>query len=178
MTANIAQILSHTGFFSGFAGQAQSIDLCSVSACDPHVEFYPDGPTATSVSAVVNCGGPLPGAICLQVPVADVGNPTSTSLLEEVGAYAFAGARKQSAITNPQAESDQLPLEIDGLCCFNFMASSSVVTPEVPWTPALALAGAALIGAAAFRRRRRRAAGLGDAADHAVGAGRPDAGTR
>jgi hypothetical protein len=25
-----------------FAGQAQSIDLCSVSACFPHVIFYPE----------------------------------------------------------------------------------------------------------------------------------------
>jgi hypothetical protein len=56
----------------------------------------------------------------ITVPAGDVGSPTAGSLLEEVGAYTFAAARPQAAITNAQAQADQVPLEVDGLCCFNF----------------------------------------------------------
>ena len=55
--------------------------------------------------------------------VADVGTPTSASLLEEVGAYAFAASHPENATTNAQAEADSVPLEIDGACCFNFKAA-------------------------------------------------------
>jgi len=32
------------GQYHFYAGQAQSIDLCSVSACDPHAIYYPEAP--------------------------------------------------------------------------------------------------------------------------------------
>ena len=75
-------------------------------------------------------GTPLsPGAVCSSPPRVDVrrarspsryvGTPTTTSLLEEVGSYAFGAARPQVAITNAQAEIEELPLEVDGICCFN-----------------------------------------------------------
>ena len=47
-------------------------------------------------------------------------DPTASSLLEEVGSYALAAARPQAAITNALAQAGQLPLEVDGICCFNF----------------------------------------------------------
>ena len=51
---------------------------------------------------------------------ADVGGPGAGSLLEEVGSYAFAASHPQGATTNAQAEADNVPLEIDGVCCYNF----------------------------------------------------------
>jgi hypothetical protein len=36
------------------------------------------------------------------------------------GSYTFAAARLQAAVTNAMAEADVLPLEVDGMCCFNF----------------------------------------------------------
>ena len=61
-----------------------------------------------------------PCTITIKVSTADVGGPTSKSLLEEVGSYSFASAHPQGALTNAQALADDVPLEIDGACCFNF----------------------------------------------------------
>jgi hypothetical protein len=107
-----------------YAGAAESVDLCSVSACDPHVLTYPEAslggtpetggvkcPTAPSVSD--------PCTITITVNTADVGNPTGASSLQEVGTYAFAASHPQGATTNAQAQANNLPLEIDGACCFN-----------------------------------------------------------
>ncbi|HEY2218239.1 MAG TPA: hypothetical protein VGH35_02765, partial [Gaiellaceae bacterium] len=53
------------------------------------------------------------------VNAADVGSPAAGSLLEEVGAYAFAASHPQGATTNAQALADNVPLEVDGACCYN-----------------------------------------------------------
>jgi hypothetical protein len=115
---------------SFYAGAAQSVDLCSVSACFPHVITYnePDAvpPTVSGLpeTGTVNCpaspSAKSPCTITVKVNVADVGGPTSASLLEEVGAYAFAASHPENATSNAQAEADSVPLEIDGACCFNF----------------------------------------------------------
>jgi hypothetical protein len=147
-----------------FAGAVQSIDLCSVSACDPHVTVYPDQP-AFNASAVQTGGFTVAGSvntttntISIQIPATELGSPNQSSLLEEVGTYSFGSARQQSAVVNTQAEADQLPLEIDGICCFNFGGSQGGTIPEVPWTPAFIGIGAVLIaaGVAGGRRRRRQ----------------------
>jgi hypothetical protein len=155
-----------------YAGQAQSIDLCSVSGCTPHVQIYPEGvvssPTSTVVlghpeTGQVNCPSPGPPTptnpctITISVKTADVGTPGANSLLEEVGAYSFAAAHPQAELTNAQAQIDNTPLEIDGVCCYNFNASQqpcSGCIPEAPWTPALLATGAALVGVGVYRRRR------------------------
>jgi hypothetical protein len=118
--------LAAAGQYQFYAGQAQSIDLCSVSACDPHVIDYPEAPAtgANTESGRVSCP-PAPSlstpcTVTITVAAANVGSPTSSSLLEEVGSYAFAAARLQAAVTNAMAEADLLPLEVDGMCCFNF----------------------------------------------------------
>jgi hypothetical protein len=108
-----------------YAGKAQSVDLCSVSACDPHVITYPEpGLGATAESGSVSCpASPSVGNPCtitVKVNSGDVGMPTSKSLLEEVGSYTLASAHPQGATTNAQALADDVPLEIDGACCFNF----------------------------------------------------------
>jgi len=153
-----------------YAGTAQSVDLCSVSACDPHVTVYPEsgGTEANQLSGVnepgqVQCPASpsvlTPCTVTININATDVGAPTATSLLEEVGTYSLASARPQAPLTNAQAQADQVPLEIDGVCCFNFQASTpSSNVPETPWTPALVGAGIGLLAASlAIRRRRRRA---------------------
>jgi len=118
---------------SFYGGTAQSVDLCSVSACFPHVLTYnePNAPPPT-VSGSPETGTvvcpPSPSAsnpcvITVQVNVADVGNPKANSLLEEVGSYAFAASHPQNVTTNAQAEADNVPLQIDGACCYNFEAA-------------------------------------------------------
>ena len=103
----------------------QRIDLCSVSACFPHVITYPEpafgGSAETgSVSCPASPSASNPCTLTITVKVADVGGPTGSNLLEEVGGYAFASAHQQGALTNAQAEADNVPLEIDGVCCYNF----------------------------------------------------------
>src|SRR5437899_554301 len=107
-----------------FAGKAQSVDLCSVSACFPHVITYPEpglgGATETGSLRCRTTRSPRhPCTLTINVNVANVGNPTSSSLLEEVGSYSFASAHQSGATTNAQAEADDVPLEIDGVCCYD-----------------------------------------------------------
>jgi hypothetical protein len=107
-----------------YAGKAQSVDLCSVSACFPHVITYPEPLLGgTTEAGSIKCPGTLsasnPCTLTINVNVADVGNPTSSSLLEEVGSYSFASAHQSGATTNAQAEADDVPLEVDGVCCYN-----------------------------------------------------------
>lgn len=123
--------LAAAGQYKFYAGAAQSIDLCSVSACDPHVIFYPEAPATggNSETGTVSCPlQPSPSSPCtvtIHVTAAHVGSPTQASLLEEVGSYSFGSAHLQAAVTNSMAELDQLPLEVDGICCFNFSGSTS-----------------------------------------------------
>jgi len=111
-----------------YAGKAQSVDLCSVSACFPHVLTYPEPNLGGSQeTGTLQCpatpSATSPCTITVKVNVSDIGGPTATSLLEEVGGYAFAASHPQGATTNAQAQADNVPLEIDGACCFNFEAA-------------------------------------------------------
>ena len=159
-------VAGQAGQFQFFGGKAGSIDLCSVSACDPHVEIYPESPseaipaaTGSPETGAVTCpaspAATNPCTLTITVNAADVGSPTQSTLLEEVGSYTFGSAYLQSQITNNQAEADELPLEVDGTCCFNYQASVPQANlPEAPWTPALLLAGTLLITTGIVRRRR------------------------
>ncbi len=108
-----------------YAGQEHSIDLCSVSACFPHVITYPEpgaaGTTFTGKpeSGTISCPSTGPCTLTVNVNVADVGNPTTSTLLESVGGYAMAAAIQEGAEDNASAQSDTVPLEIDGVCCYN-----------------------------------------------------------
>jgi hypothetical protein len=107
-----------------YAGKAQSVDLCSVSACFPHVLTYPEpGLGGTAETGGVKCP-PAPSAstpctVTVTVNAADVGSPAAGGLLEEVGAYAFASSHPQGATTNAQALADNVSLQVDGACCYN-----------------------------------------------------------
>lgn len=143
-----------------YAGQAQSVDLCSVSACFPHVITYPEaGPGANTVRGTLDTKN---GLITITVPLADVGSPTGASELQEVGAYAFAQAHPHAATTNAQAQLDDVPLEVDGVCCYNFVPQPAVAVPDLPAPLPLGLLGAGLLAGLApallRRRRPRRAA--------------------
>jgi hypothetical protein len=108
-----------------YAGKTQTVDLCSVSACFPHVLTYPEpdlGGTAEpgSVTCPVAPSATTPCTVTIKVNAADVGSPGAKSLLEEVGTYALAVPHPEGATTNAQAQADNVPLEIDGACCFNY----------------------------------------------------------
>jgi len=107
-----------------YAGAMKSIDLCSVSACFPHVLTYPEpgtGPTFTGKAETgsISCSTGT-CTLTISVKVADVGGPTGASLLESVGGYSLAAAIQEGAEDNASAQSDTVPLEIDGVCCYNF----------------------------------------------------------
>jgi hypothetical protein len=116
---------------SFYAGKAQSIDLCSVSACFPHVITYPEpGFGGRAEPGSVNCpatpSASNPCSLTIAVNVGDIGMTTATaasSLLEEVGSYTFASTIQDGMESNGSAQSDTVPLEIDGACCYNFKAS-------------------------------------------------------
>ena len=106
------------GVTQAFAGTATSIDLCSVSACDPHVVDYGGpGNGGTAVTATLKHGSGF-DYWEIVVPRTLVGNPADGSLLESLSAFTF--ARKQSAsiqIPNPDAEAGITPVQVDGVCC-------------------------------------------------------------
>src|SRR5205809_2721038 len=66
-----------------YAGAMQTIDLCSVSACFPHVLTYPEpgGGTFTGKTETgsISCTE-TPCTLTISVKVGDVGNPTTASL--------------------------------------------------------------------------------------------------
>jgi hypothetical protein len=127
---------------SFYAGAAQSIDLCSVSACFPHVITYPEPPPAgnppatftgkAETGAIICPASPSadnPCSLTVRVKVADIGSPTASNKLEEVGAYALGATIQEGLEDNVTAESDTVPLEIDGVCCYNFQASVANTFP-------------------------------------------------
>ena len=108
-----------------YAGAMQTIDLCSVSACFPHVLTYPEpgsGPTFTGKAEAgsISCPPSGPCTLTIAVKVADIGSPTNASLLESVAAYSLAASLQEGAENNATAQTDTVPLEIDGVCCYNF----------------------------------------------------------
>ena len=167
------------GVSSGFyAGKSQTIDDCSVSACDPHTTVYPEG---TAETGNVECpsapSAASPCKIAITVNLPDVGSPTNSSLLEEVAGYSFVATVPQSAMSQATERADNGATEVDGVCCYNFQAAGITAPPggggsnngggptELPNTDAqrrlvpaapgmvlVALLGA--LGLAGLRRRR------------------------
>ncbi|PZR83440.1 MAG: hypothetical protein DLM65_01855 [Candidatus Aeolococcus gillhamiae] len=158
-----------------YAGRTQSIDDCSVSACDPHALVYPEpgnpnNPAGSGLAETPGSGvscpatpGPnQPCTITIKIStLADVGTPTAANTLEEVGGYAFATTHQDNVTTNANERIDNMPLEIDGVCCYNYVSGAlPVAIPEFARPLiAIALAGA-LLAAVALRRRNRSARAL------------------
>jgi len=85
---------------------------------------YPEpGLGGTQESGTVKCPATpsvkSPCTLTVKVDTADVGSPRATSLFEEVGTYALSASHPQGATTNAQALADNVPLEVDGACCYN-----------------------------------------------------------
>ena len=101
-----------------YAGAAQSVDLCSVSGCKPNYLVYPAPPAGgTTVGGTATGAGPVTYDIA--VPAAVVGGAGVT--LEEVAAFTTVSASSAAIpLTNAQAFSDIVPLEIEGTRTFNF----------------------------------------------------------
>jgi hypothetical protein len=109
------------GVATFFAGEAQSVDLCSVSACTPHILNYPAPPQGgTLVTGQLKLGKKPsnPDQWVITVPRSVVGNPPVGSLLESLSGYTL--ARNHSAslpITTAEGEAGITPIEVDGVCC-------------------------------------------------------------
>ena len=119
-----------------FDGGAASIDLCSVSACDPHIMTYP-GPAVAPATSHTITGSIDTGSITLTVPRADVGGPKNGERLDSVGAYSLVSQNSFDVpMTNAAAQNDVVPVEVDGACCMTPLAVSSSssgpnVTPSI-----------------------------------------------
>jgi hypothetical protein len=111
------------GALSWYAGASSTVDLCSVSACDPHYITYPAPPAGGT--AVTGTATPTHSTVYdIAVPVSAVGNVTPDSLLEEVMGFATVSATPAEApLTNPQADADIVPIQVEGTRTFNFSAS-------------------------------------------------------
>jgi hypothetical protein len=169
-----------------YGGATDSIDLCSVSGCKPNYLTYNAYPYRGVAQGTGSADG---GKVQIKVPVSALGNPTSSSLLEE--AMAFVTASPQSGVVpqnNGTDFTDQAPLQIEGTRTVNvrFGAAAAVPpvvvqppagaggggTPSTPTTPSSggnlaatglsnAIPGVAvlLLLCAAYVARRRRAIG-------------------
>lgn len=144
------------------AGPVSSIDLCSVSACDPHYFVY-GGPDngGTAITGTVKSNPDGTTTYDFQIPYSVVGNPQSAPLLDQFMAFTSVSAQSNDApVTNPEAEAETgLPTVIGATRDFNtsLSALSGGTVPEVPLAallPALALATA---GGLLWRHRRRPA---------------------
>ena len=126
-----------SGTFTYSAGPTDSVDLCSVSACDPHVLVYPDSaPDGHTETGTQTCP-PTPSAanpcvITITVSPGDVGAGNGSHLFEEVGAYALTSSHPQTGTTNAQAQADNVPLSIDGVCCYNDTVALTAVSASTP----------------------------------------------
>jgi hypothetical protein len=146
------------------AGPVSSIDLCSVSACDPHYFVYggPDnGGTAITGTVANNSDGTT--TYTFQIPFSVVGQPENAPLLDQFMAFTSVSAQSNDVpVTNPEAEVETgLPTVIDATRDFNTSVSSPSggTVPEVPLAALLPVLAATLAGGVAWRRRSQRAAG-------------------
>ena len=142
-----------------FDGASESIDLCSVSACDPHVMTYPGPAVAPSTSHLIGSTYALPssGPLVIDIPRVDVGRPQDGDHLDSVAAYSFLAVQSANLpISNAQAQDDQVPVEVGGACCFTpTLGAPAPSVPEAGSVVMLLLGGAVVVGAGARRRQRR-----------------------
>jgi hypothetical protein len=105
---------------SYFAGTAQSVDLCSVSGCFPHVINYPAPPLGgTSVTGkIVEGAAGAPDQLEIRVPRTAVGGPTDTSLFESLSVFAMARNKPANLpMTNLEEELGISAVVVDAMCC-------------------------------------------------------------
>ena len=117
-----------------FAGPVQTVDLCSVSACDPHYFTYPAPPAGgTAVTGAKSGGASGPTTYDIAVPLSVVGQATADSLLEEVtGLVTVSPTPASVPLTAVQAAADVVPIQIEGTRTFNFRAASLASAAPAP----------------------------------------------
>jgi hypothetical protein len=113
------------GALSWYAGPSMSVDLCSVSACDPHYITYP-APPAGGVAVTGTTTKTSSTLYDIKVPVSAIGNMTQDSLLESVTAFSTVSATPaELPLTNAQADADIVPLQVEGARPFNYSARTT-----------------------------------------------------
>lgn len=116
-----------------YGGKTTSVDLCSVSGCKPNYLTYNAFPNPGISQGSGSADG---GKIQIKVPASALGNPTSTSLLEE--AMAFVTASPQSGVVpqnNGTDFSDQAPLQLEGTKTVNVRFGAAAAVPPTVVQP-------------------------------------------
>jgi hypothetical protein len=116
-----------------YGGATDSVDLCSVSGCKPNYLTYNAFPYRGVSQGTGSADG---GKIQIKVPVAALGNPTASSLLEE--AMAFVTASPQSGVVpqnNGTDFTDQAPMQLEGTRTVNVKLGANAAAPPVVVQP-------------------------------------------
>jgi hypothetical protein len=116
-----------------YGGKTDSVDLCSVSGCKPNYLTYNAFPNK---GVAQGSGSADAGTIEIKVPASALGNPTSSSLLEE--AMAFVTASPQSGVVpqnNGTDFTDQAPLQLEGTRTVNVKFGAAAAVPPVVVQP-------------------------------------------
>jgi hypothetical protein len=129
----IAAEATPAGPLEYYGGKTSSVDLCSVSGCKPNYLTYNAYPNS---GIAQGSGSADAGTIEIKVPASAVGNPTSTSLLEE--AMAFVTASPQSGVVpqnNGTDFTDQAPLQLEGTKTVNVRFGAAAAVPPTVVQP-------------------------------------------
>jgi hypothetical protein len=115
------------GPLTGYAGLTSSVDLCSVSLCKPNYLQYGAPPLPGTSSATATSATNTQGTTyTLTVPLSAIGNPSASSLLQEVMGFVTVSPEPPALqIDNASAFADEVPLQIEGTKTFNFRGSVS-----------------------------------------------------
>jgi hypothetical protein len=110
-----------------YAGEAVTVDLCSVSGCTPHAIDYPAPPLGgMDVTGKIKQGktDAKPDTFILTVPIEAFTNVNDPAIvkkgvkMESFSVYAMAAPRTASQPpSNSEAENDIFPVVVDGICC-------------------------------------------------------------
>jgi hypothetical protein len=125
-----------------YGGEVSATDLCSVSGCKPNYLAYDAPPGSPGVNHPVVAGtGSDDGSLRIVVPLSALGNPTGSSLFEEVTAFVTASPQGGAVPQNNGADfADIAPLQLEGTKTFNYRfgapAGGGVAAPLTPGTPA------------------------------------------
>jgi hypothetical protein len=115
---------------------------------------YP-GPTVAPLTShlatgsITNPGAVSPavsantGSITITVPRSDVGNPKQGDRLDSVGAWSLLSISSFLApLPNSNAQTDKVPVMVDGACCFTPVTAASTAGTPAP-SPTASPSGAA-----------------------------------
>ena len=134
----VAAEATAAGTESYYGGRTGAVDLCSVSGCKPNYLTYDPPPGNGPELPVVAGTGNSDGKLTIRVPLSALGNPTDSSLLEEV--MAFTVASPQGGVVPQNNGTDFLdvaPLQLEGTKTFNARCGAAPARgPAAPLAPA------------------------------------------